>query len=66
MKQMMAECNIDEGLADSGTTLTDKEIEERLARLKDMDPSNGKSCAVNPFTPELKKCILPTFQKAIV
>ena len=21
---------------------------------------------VNPFTPELKKCILPTFQKAIV
>ena len=20
----------------------------------------------NPFTPELKKCILPTFQKAIV
>ena len=22
--------------------------------------------SVNPFTPELKKCILPTFQKAIV
>ena len=21
---------------------------------------------INPFTPELKKCILPTFQKAIV
>ena len=21
---------------------------------------------LNPFTPELKKCILPTFQKAIV
>ena len=23
-------------------------------------------CCINPFTPELKKCILPTFQKAIV
>ena len=24
------------------------------------------ACSINPFTPELKKCILPTFQKAIV
>ena len=24
------------------------------------------SYIINPFTPELKKCILPTFQKAIV
>ena len=29
-------------------------------------PSGQKSGHINPFTPELKKCILPTFQKAIV
>ena len=25
-----------------------------------------RGLCLNPFTPELKKCILPTFQKAIV
>ena len=28
--------------------------------------SPTKKLMFNPFTPELKKCILPTFQKAIV
>ena len=28
--------------------------------------SSSSSTSFNPFTPELKKCILPTFQKAIV
>ena len=27
---------------------------------------NDWKAQINPFTPELKKCILPTFQKAIV
>ena len=29
-------------------------------------PGEARPEMLNPFTPELKKCILPNFQKAIV
>ena len=43
MKQMMAENKLDEDHETSNTTrVTDKEIEERLAKLKGLDPSEWK------------------------
>lgn len=39
MKQMEEENKLDENSATSGNRITDKEIEERLNRLKDLDPS---------------------------
>ena len=53
MKQMMEECKIDESLASassssSTTTVTEQEIEQRLAKLKDMDPSkNWSFCGIH-------------------
>ena len=42
MKQVMAENKLDEDHESAKTGVTDKEIEERLARLKDLDPSEWK------------------------
>lgn len=42
MKQMVAETKLDEDHDKNLTRITDKEIEERLAKLKDLDPSEGK------------------------
>ena len=39
MKQMMAESKLDEDYETNTTGVTDKEIEERLAKLRDLDPS---------------------------
>ena len=39
MKQVMAENKLDEDVGGNNSGITDREIEERLARLKDMDPS---------------------------
>lgn len=40
MKQVMVENKLDEDLSGNNRSgITDKEIEERLARLKDLDPS---------------------------
>ena len=39
MKQMLAENKLDEDHESGINRITDKEIEERLARLKDLDPS---------------------------
>jgi len=39
MKQMLEETKLDEDDPVSGVTVTDKEIEQRLAKLKDIDPS---------------------------
>lgn len=39
MKQMVAETKLDEDHDKNTTRITDKEIEERLAKLKDLDPS---------------------------
>ena len=44
MKQMEAENKLDENSATSGNRITDKEIEERLNRLKDLDPSKWIEC----------------------
>ena len=43
MKQMLAENKLDEDHESGTNRVTDKEIEERLARLKDLDPSEWKS-----------------------
>lgn len=42
MKQMVAETKLDEDHDKNTARITDKEIEERLAKLKDLDPSEGK------------------------
>jgi len=41
MKQMLDETKLDED--DPVSTVTDKEIEQRLAKLKDIDPSKLKT-----------------------
>ena len=42
MKQIMAETKLDENHDTNTTRVTDKEIAERLAKLKDLDPSEWK------------------------
>lgn len=49
MKQMVAETKLDEDHDKNTTRITDKEIEERLAKLKDLDPSEGKYFSFNSF-----------------
>ena len=49
MKQMVAETKLDEDHDKNTTRITDKEIEERLAKLKDLDPSEGKCFSFNSF-----------------
>lgn len=42
MKQMVAETKLDEDHDNNTTRITDTEIEARLAKLKDLDPSEPK------------------------
>lgn len=42
MKQMLDETKLDEDDPMTAVTVTDKEIEQRLAKLKDIDPSELK------------------------
>lgn len=42
MNQMLDETKLDEDDPVTVVTVTDKEIEQRLARLKDIDPSESK------------------------
>ena len=44
MKQMLEESKLESETETSAVTITDQEIQTRLAKLRDLDPGNVRAC----------------------